>query len=106
MELGGRDPQSSLKWGVAVSLVFMIKEAVFLPSEFLLGVRVSSDGRGDLRRMLKNLDEFGVVVMIVGKEPELCCSDPVIARKGTGTLISHVPTADWCLAEVLSVSFV
>ncbi len=37
---------------------------VFLPSEILLGVRVSSDGRGDLRSMLRNLDEFGVVVMV------------------------------------------
>jgi hypothetical protein len=48
----------------------------FLPSGFLLGVIVSSDGRGDLRRMPKNLDEFGVVVMIVGKEKEPPSGDP------------------------------
>ena len=39
-----------------------------LPGEIPLEVRGSSGGRGDLRKMLSILDEFGVFAMVVGSE--------------------------------------
>jgi hypothetical protein len=58
---------------------------VFLPNEGPLGV-VSSGGRGDLRSMLRILEEFGEVVIVsaVGAG-----AIPSMAINWVGTLSSH-----------------